>query len=104
LFLLVLNIVKNNQENKCDLDSSLVEVNYYETTNSQYLYDSHLHPELFENELRCNYIENSWFNSMMEEINNLVFKYNINSQIATHFGCSTGNLVFELCRRFENVN
>jgi len=85
------------------LDSSLVEVNHYETTNRQYLYDSHLHPELLENELKYNYIENNWFEPMMQEINNLIYKHNINNKIATHFGCSTGNIVFELCKKFENV-
>jgi hypothetical protein len=85
------------------MDSNLHQLNFFETTNKQYLYDSHLHPELLENELVYNYIENNWFEPFMIQIKNLIKSFDIDKKSAIHLGCSTGNVCFELKNLFKNV-
>lgn len=92
--------------NKVDLDENKIKLNYYETTNKQYLFDSHLHPEYLENELVYQYDENKskWFHSLMENVKYLLKENKINTSIATHLGCSTGKIVFDLTSIFETVS
>ncbi len=81
-----------------------MDLDYYKTENKQYLYDSDLHPELLEKELINNYIENQWIEPLMQNITNILEKFNINKNIATHIGCSTGNLTSRLSNEFKDVN
>ena len=87
------------------LDPSKIEINYSETKNIQYLYDSHLYPMYFENELLFEYGENQaqYFSTFYSVLNSLMDEHNIDSKIATHLGCSTGRTTFELTKRFNKV-
>jgi hypothetical protein len=67
------------------------------------LYDSDLHPELLEDELVCNYVENGWCEFLMQEISKTLERFNLEKYIATHIGCSTGYVGFKLSNEFENV-
>jgi len=98
---MILNI---HLENKPDLDGSIAKLNHYETENKQYLYDSDLHPELLENELITNYVENEWCQVLMEEIRKTCEKHDLNKHSATHIGCSTGYVGFKLSNQFESVS
>jgi hypothetical protein len=73
--------------------------------NEQYLYDSHLHPELFDNEIErfCDNNKSKWFRPFVDEINRLVDAYNVSLGTAVHFGSSIGLVAFELTRLFETV-
>ena len=92
-------------ENKPDLDESKLVLSYYPTTNTQYWYDSHLHKDLFDNEVLYQHgeSESKWFMPFMSEINKLLDENVKSFKIGTHLGCSTGRVVFELTNRFENV-
>lgn len=85
------------------MDPSLHEITYVQTTNNQYLYDSHLHPEYLEMELVYQHKENEWFERLMNKLNGLIRDFNIEKNIALHLGCSTGLVAFELTKEFEKV-
>ncbi len=82
-----------------------MQLNFYETNNKQYLYDSHLHPEHLDKELLHEYdpIESSWFTPFMNFVNDNLNKYNVNKNTATVLGASTGRVVFNLVKSFQQV-
>lgn len=88
-----------------ELDPAKLELNFYETNNKQYLYDSHLHPEYLDNELILQHDENEslWFDSLMFKVKNILNEFGVEFNIAAHFGCSTGRAVFELTKYFNEV-
>ena len=92
-------------ENKIDLDESKLALNFLPTTNKQYYYDSILHEELFDAEILYQHgeTESKWFQPFMKQIKSLLVQHNINKHIATHIGCSTGRVAFELTNEFDEV-
>lgn len=90
-------------DKKVDLDENELEIGYYETTNKQYLYDSHLHPEYFHNEIVYQHKNGEQVEKLIGEVNKILDENPVEAKIATHLGCSTGRLVFNLAKRFEEV-
>jgi hypothetical protein len=82
-----------------------VKINYISTLNTQYLYDSHLHPEYFENELLKEYDHSSddWFNSFIENVHILIENYKIKNNKLLHVGSANGRVTFELAKKFDQV-
>ena len=81
----------------------MIEIGYYDTTNKQYLYDSHLHPEYFDNEIVQQHKNSHLTDKLIKEINKILDENRLETKIATHLGCSTGRLVFNLAKRFDEV-
>ena len=92
-------------ENKIDLDESKLALNFVKTTNVQYYYDSILHQDLFDQEILFQHGEKEsfWYQPFMNEIKNLLTQFNIKLDIATHIGCSTGRICFDLTNLFAEV-
>ncbi len=93
-------------DNTPNLDPSKLKLNFYKTTNPQYFYDSHLHPEYLDKELVHEYDEKAsskWFQPFMGLVNEFLSKYNIQRNIATVLGSSTGRCVFDLTNQFDQV-
>lgn len=92
-------------ENKIDLDESKLALNFVKTTNVQYYYDSILHQDLFDQEILFQHGEKEsfWYQPFMNEIKNLLTRFNIKLDIATHIGCSTGRICFDLTNLFAEV-
>jgi hypothetical protein len=87
------------------LDEKKLQLNFYETNNKQYLYDSHLHPEYLDQELLHEYdpVKSAWFSKFMSLVNESLKKYNVNKSMATVLGASTGRVVFDLAKFFQQV-
>jgi len=94
----------HNNNNKINLNPNKIVLNFYPTLNQQYLYDSHLHPEKFENEILHEYNDTNplWFKGLFSEIKNLLNDLN-SKKLVTHFGASSGKITFELTKEFEEV-
>ncbi|CAF0779293.1 unnamed protein product [Brachionus calyciflorus] len=92
-------------ENKVDLNSNEIELSYYDTTNEQYFYDSHMHPEYFENELIEQHSDQECLqvSKLVNTIDSILDENKIDRKIATHLGCSTGRLVYNLVDKFDEV-
>ncbi len=87
------------------MDEKKLQLNFYETNNKQYLYDSHLHPEYLDKELLNEYdpVESAWFTPFMSFVSENLRKYNVNKNIATVLGSSTGRIVFDMVKSFQHV-
>ena len=83
-----------------------VKLNFYPTLNAQYLYDSDLHPEYFDQELLHQYDarESKWFHSLLNEVYSLLEEHNVSLHTAVHFGASMGRIGFQLATKFSQVN
>ena len=65
-----------------------------------------MHPELLENELIFEYddsISKNWFEPLINQISLSLIEHDIERNIATHLGASTGRITFELTKMFEEV-
>ena len=92
--------------NHVNLNASKLVLNYFQTMNKQYIIDSHLYPELFENELLSEYDEtnSNRIQRLLDEISMALKDINIEKKtLATHLGASTGRISFELTKIFEEV-
>ena len=87
------------------MDSEKLVVSYYNTVNEQYRYDSHLHPELFDNEVLSYHDKekSAWYGIFLSTVNQLLNQYRVKLDIATHVGCSLGLVAFELTKNFDQV-
>lgn len=99
--------ILNYIDNKPDLNESKLVLKNYPTVNSQYLYDSHNHPEYYDNELVYQFGEAEsakWYNPLLKKTLELVRDFKVNVDTATNLGCSTGRLVFDLTKTFQEVS
>jgi hypothetical protein len=92
-------------ENKVDLDESKLVLNFVNTTNVQYYFDSILHQDLFDKEILYQHdeVESKWFQPFMNEIKCLLKQFNVKLDTAAHIGASTGRVAFELTNFFTEV-
>lgn len=67
------------------------------------MYDSHLNENYFENEIIDQHKKPERIEKLIESVNKILDEYPVEEKIATHLGCSTGRLVFDLTKRFDEV-
>ena len=94
----------NDTYNNINLNPNKIVLNFYPTLNHQYLYDSYLCPELFDNEILHEYDETNsyWFEALFSEIKNVLNDLD-RKKLVTHFGASSGRITFELTKFFEDI-
>lgn len=88
------------------MDPTKLVLSYYPTMNDQYLYDSHDHPEYFDDEVVYQFGESEsgiWYKPLLKKTTELINEFKINPEIATHLGCSLGRMVFDLTKIFNEV-
>ncbi len=85
------------------MNDTHIVVSYYQTSNSQYVYDSDT--KELTRELSRDYVENpSLSGCILDEVKKILKTYNVPTIKALHIGSSTGRIVFNLVNIFENVH
>ena len=102
MIIIILIYVCLFQVNISDLDPSKYELKYYPSENAEYVYDSDLHTDVFENEAIVEF-KDEWFVPMMENIEKVLNENKINRNTVVHFGTSLGRVSLELAKTFKQV-